>query len=102
MVLADDDIERLLREVNSTTGQSSKASSPSPVAKRASDDVATSEKSAGGRVAFGVVAAGVTGLGAFAFGIFTPWTDALDMGFAAAVAAFLTGIIAGPPRWFSS
>jgi hypothetical protein len=100
--MADDDIERLLREVNATTGQSGQGSSPSPVAKRAKDDVATSEASAGGRVAFGVVAAGVTGLGALAFGIFTPWTDALDMGFAAAVAAFLTGVIAGPPRWFSS
>lgn len=98
--MADEDIERLLREVNATTAGQTPASGP--VAKRDNDDLATSSGSAGGRLAFGVVAAGVTGVGAFVFGVFTPWTDALDMGFAAAVAAFLTGIVAGPPRWFSS
>jgi hypothetical protein len=53
-------------------------------------------------MAFAGIAAGVTGVGAFLAGVFTPWTDALDMGFAAAVAAFVTAAVAGPPRWFSS
>jgi len=53
-------------------------------------------------MAFAGIAAGVSGVGAFLVGVFTPWTDALDMGFAAAVAAFVTAAVAGPPRWFSS
>lgn len=98
--MAEDDIERLLREVNATSGaQPSGASVP---ATKPAADVAPSGGSAGGRVAFAVVAAGVTGAGAFLFAVFTPWTDALDMGFAAGIAGFLTGLVAGPPRWFSS
>lgn len=102
--MADDDIERLLREVNATTSGSTGAGASTPkkdVAPR-SGEVETSSGGAGGRLAFSVVAAGVTGVGAFLFGVFTPWTDALDMGFAAAGAAFLTGLVAGAPRWFSS
>lgn len=97
--MADDDIERLLREVNATSAGST--TPPAEVQKR-TGAVESPSGGAGGRLAFSVVAAGVTGVGAFAFGIFTPWTDALDMGFAAAVAGFLTGLVAGPPRWFSS
>jgi len=113
--MAEDDIERLLREIQATTSGSSPTSGPgdpsggSTPARRAdnspaerSREIESAGGSAGGRVAFGAVAAGVTGVGAFLFGVFTPFTDALDMGFAAAVAAFLTGIVAGPPRWFSS
>lgn len=100
--MADDDIERLIREVQATTSGTSgvqPSGSASP-AKRSSE--VESGGSGGGRFAFAVVAAGITGVGAFVFGVFTPWTDALDMGFAAGVAGFLTGIVAGPPRWFSS
>ena len=97
--MAEDEIERLLREIDAT-------SSPKPAAQPApssSREVAKADGgSAGGRLAFAVGAAGVTGVGAWLFGVFTPWTDALDMGFAAAVAAFLTGLVAGPPKWFSS
>lgn len=101
--MAEDDIEKLLREINATTSGSSspKAADDSAVAK-SSREVEQSSGGAGGRLAFSVVAAGITGVGAFLFGVFTPWTDALDMGFAAAVAGFLTGLVAGPPRWFSS
>jgi len=96
--MADDDIERLLRELNATS-----SGTPSPskdVAPRSGEVEQTS--GSGGRLAFSVVAAGVMGVGAFVFGVFTPWTGALDMAFAGAGAAFLTGLIAGPPRWFSS
>lgn len=97
--MAEDDIERLLREVNATTGQA--ATGPSgTIAPKASADVARA--SSGGRLAFAVGAGVVTGVGAWLLGVFTPWTDALDMGVAAAGAAFLTGLVAGPPRWFSS
>lgn len=97
--MADDDIERLLREVNAT---SSGSTNPPREVDRRSGEVESTSGGAGGRLAFSAVAAGITGVGAFVFGVFTPWTDALDMGFAAAVAGFLTGLVAGPPRWFSS
>lgn len=100
--MADDDIERLLREIDATGS----GAAPKPgreVAPAASGgEVANAGSGTGGRVAFAVGAGAVTGIGAWLFGIFTPWTDALDMGFAAFVAAFLTGLVAGPPRWFSS
>ena len=96
--MADDDIERLLREIDATN-----SSRPATPASPSGKEVAPAEgSSAGGRVAFAVGAGVVTGVGAWLFGVFTPWTDALDMGFAAAVAAFLTGLVAGPPKWFSS
>lgn len=97
--MADDDIERLLREVSATTSGTGTPASP---AKRSGSEVEKQSGTAGGRVAFAAVAGGVTGVGAFLFGIFTPWTDALDMGVAAAAAAFVTGLVSGPPRWFSS
>ena len=101
--MADDDIERLLREIDATGStparQPSGAVTPSSAHGK---EVADAGSGAGGRVAFAVGAGAVTGIGAWLFGIFTPWTDALDMGFAAFVAAFLTGLVAGPPKWFSS
>ena len=98
--MADDEIERLLREIDATSGAGAKPAQPP--AKKASAEVESAGSGAGGRVAFSVGAAVVTGVGAWVFGIFTPWTDAVDMGFAAAGAAFLTGLVAGPPKWFSS
>jgi hypothetical protein len=97
--MAEDEIERLLREIDATSG--AKPSS-APVAKPAAEVARADDGKSGGRVAFAVGAAAVTGIGAWVFGVFTPWTDALDMGFAAAAAAFVTGLVAGPPRWFSS
>ena len=104
--MADDDIERLLREVSATTTGAGSPASPAKGSRRdverSGGDVAKSSGSAGGRVAFAGIAGGVTGVAAFLFGLFTPWTDALDMGVAAAAAAFVTGLVSGPPRWFSS
>jgi hypothetical protein len=97
--MAEDDIERLLREIDATSGAKPAAT---PAAKPAAEVARTDDGKPGGRVAFAVGAGAVTGVGAWLFGVFTPWTDALDMGFAAAVAAFVTGLVAGPPRWFSS
>jgi hypothetical protein len=98
--MADDEIERLLREIDA----SKPGVSAQPPARPASADPARQEAAAksGGRLAFAGLAAAVMGGGAFVFAIFTPWTDAFDMGLAGAVAAFLTGFVAGPPRWFSS
>jgi len=100
--MAEDEIERLLREINATTGQP--PAQPGNVPARQPDaDVARSDGSSGsGRLAFAAIAGVVLGAGSFIFGVFTPWTDALDMGMAGATAAFLTGLVAGPPKWFSS
>ena len=98
--MADDDIERLLREIDATSApRPQPAQAPAP---RAGSEIERAGGGAGGRVAFAVGAGVVTGVGAWLFGVFTPWTDALDMGFAAFGAAFLTGLVAGPPKWFSS
>jgi hypothetical protein len=97
--MAEDEIERLLREIDATSGTKPASA---PAVKPTAEVARTDDGKPGGRVAFAVGAAAVTGVGAWVFGVFTPWTDALDMGFAAAAAAFLTGLVAGPPRWFSS
>ena len=97
--MAEDEIERLLREIDATSAgkpAATPAAAPTP-----SKDV-DKASSGGGRLAFAVLSGGVLGIGAFVFAVFTPWTDAWDMGFAAAGAAFLTGLVAGPPKWFSS
>lgn len=97
--MAEDEIERLLREIDATSGAKP---APAPAGKPAAEVARPDDGKPGGRVVFAVGAAAVTGVGAWVFGVFTPWTDAVDMGFAAAAAAFLTGLVAGPPRWFSS
>ena len=100
--MAEDEIERLLREINETTGKPP-AQPGQPPAKRPDAEVApASGSTAGGRVAFAAIAGVVLGAGSFMFGVFTPWTDAFDMGMAGAASAFLTGLVAGPPKWFSS
>ena len=93
-----DDIERLLAQVSGTTGNSGavdkKASAP---AKRASDKP-------GGRLPFALIAAVVFGAVAFVIGwLFTPFVlSGTSLGLGAAVGSFVTALIAGPPRWFSS
>jgi hypothetical protein len=96
--MAEDEIERLLREIDATSG----AKPATPAVKPNAEVARADDSKPSGRVAFAVGAGAVSGIGAWLFGVFTPWTDALDMGFAAAVAAFVTGLVAGPPRWFSS
>lgn len=101
--VADDEIERLIREVEAaTSGKPQRPAEPAKEVDKPSASGRDVESSSGGRVAFAGISAGVMGVGGWLFGVFTPWTDALDMGIAAAGAAFLTGLIAGPPKWFSS
>ena len=95
--MAEDEIERLLREVERTT-----SGTPQQKPEPSREVAAADDSKGGGRIAFAGLSAVILGVGGWLFGVFTPWTDALDMGFAAAVAAFLTGLVAGPPKWFSS
>ncbi len=105
-----DDIERLLAEVNKSTsspaaqGQPAAPGQPAtPPARKSSSDVDRSGDKPGGRFAFAIISAVVFGAVAFGIGIFTPFVlSGTSMGVGAAIGSFLTAIIAGPPRWFSS
>ena len=92
-----DDIERLLAQVNQTTGSGGSvqpAASKTPARKDADKP--------GGRVAFAVVAGVVLGLLTWVLGIVLPFMQAIPMGVGGAVGAFVAALLAGPPRWFSS
>lgn len=100
--MADDDIERLLREVNAMN-------SPAPggknVEKSSSRDAAKSDDSsggAGGRLAFAIGSGVVLGGAGWFFGLLMPFVGSISSGVGAALGAFATALVAGPPRWFSS
>ena len=92
-----DDIERLLAQVNQTTGQAA----PVEKAKGASPARRDSDKP-GGRLAFAIVAAVVLGIVTWLLGVLLPFAGAVTMGLGGAIGAFVAALIAGPPRWFSS
>jgi hypothetical protein len=93
--MADDDLERLLREIERNTG--------APVQPAPSKSVESSPKVApGGRLAFAGIAAVALGGGTWVFGLLMPFVSATSAGIGGAVAAGITALIAGPPRWFSS
>lgn len=89
--MADDDIERLLSQVSG--GEVSRKPDRSPAA---------TDKSAGGRMAFAVVSGVGLGAAAWFVGLILPFTSAVSAGIGGAFAAFVTALVAGPPRWFSS
>jgi hypothetical protein len=96
--VADDDIERLLREVNAMNapaGQQPARKADNVPATRGSE----SSGGAGGRLAF-AVGSGVV-IGWFA-GLLMPFVGSFSAGVGAAFGAFAASLIAGPPRWFSS
>jgi hypothetical protein len=102
--MADDEIERLLREIDATTTPPTSAAG-SDLAKGAKAPAVPSADG-GGRLAFAVVAAVGGGALTFGFGAFlwlVPFINpsALDLGVGGAIAGFVTGLVAGPPRWFS-
>jgi hypothetical protein len=55
-----------------------------------------------GRIAFSVVAGLVVGGSGWVAGLILPFLGSVSMGFGAALGAFVTAMVAGPPRWFSS
>ena len=96
--MADDDIEKLLREIAGTT-----QSGPAEVAKAADDVPARrDERQSGGRFAFAAIAGVSLGAAAWFVGLILPFTSAVSAGIGGAFAAFVAAFIAGPPRWFSS
>lgn len=97
--MAEDEIEKLLREIAGTTGASSgevdKGSAKTPARQE-------TPKARGGRFAFAAVAGGSLGVAAWLVGLILPFTSAVSAGIGGAFAAFIAAFIAGPPRWFSS
>jgi hypothetical protein len=120
MTSGGDDIEKLLRELDameggppSTSGKQVQPKAAAPAAKASGKAAGESEESSGGggRLAFAAVAAVVMGIvGALTGMVLGPvlgWLPLLDFGFwatglGAAFGGFLTALVAGPPRWFSS
>lgn len=82
-----DDIEKLLAEVSNPSPQ------PAPPPARTKR---------GGRLAFAGVAAVVLGVTGWVAGLLLPFVGGPTLGSGAALGAFVTAVIAGPPRWFSS
>lgn len=91
--MADDDIEKLLREINSVTPTGSPA-------ERLPDH--KESKSGGGRFPFAIASSVVVGGSGAVFGLLFPFFTIVETGLTAASAAFITALIAGPPKWFSS
>lgn len=98
--MAEDEIEKLLREINGATQPSPSAE----VAKNSSASPARRDAPAasGGRFAFAVIAGVGLGVAAWFVGLILPFTSAVSAGIGGAFAAFIAAFIAGPPRWFSS
>jgi len=99
----DDDIERLLREVEALeSGGAAKALPPASASGRdvakAPDDAAGSSRKAW--VALAAASGGVAGfvLGSMLF--FLPWVNGPSTAIGAALGAAIAALIGGPPRWF--
>ena len=91
--MADDDIERLLREVAGVTG----SGTPAPLPTSASPPARIGSMQ--GRVGFALGAGVVMGVGGWFVGLLLPFLGASSMGFGAAFGAFVTAMITGAPRW---
>lgn len=101
-VMADDDIERLLREVGAANAGGSSTPERSSPSKSPAKKDDSSGGGAGGRLAFAVGSGIVIGGAGWFAGLLMPFVGSFSSGVGAAFGAFLTAIIAGPPRWFSS
>ncbi|MFM8896687.1 MAG: hypothetical protein ACKOE2_15330 [Actinomycetales bacterium] len=103
--MADDEIERLLREVAASTGGGSASPGRTNQSQPGHDpgnELARSRGSAaGGRLAFAGIAAAAMGVIGWAAGLILPLVGAESAGVGAACGAFVTALIAGPPRWFT-
>lgn len=100
--MADDEIEKLLREINATSSPPASTSGKQVAKPENSPARRESGGSAGGRLAFaGIAAVGMGAAGWFS-GLVLPFLGAGSVGVGAAFGAGLTALIVGPPRWFSS
>ncbi len=101
--MADDDIERLLHEVNAlNTGATGSNTGNVPAKATPSAPAKQEASSAGGRLAFAVGSGAVLGVAGWLGGLLMPFVGSFSAGVGAAFGAFAAALIAGPPRWFSS
>ncbi|CAB4976568.1 MAG: hypothetical protein F2840_18445 [Actinobacteria bacterium] len=103
--MAEDDIERLLREVAESTGSGS-STGPSSGSKDVARQAETSSTASALRLArspvgFAVVAGAVIGFAGWVVGLVLPFLGAGSMGTGAAFGAFITVLVTGAPRWIS-
>lgn len=85
-----DDIEKLLAELS----PQEPGRAPSPARQPASFR--------SGRLAFAAIAAVTVGAAGWIGGLLLPFLGSVSMGLGAALGAFVTALVGGPPRWFSS
>lgn len=103
MASDEDDIARLLREVDAVTGTG--AAQPAPNRKeQPGKEVATTAESAGmgARTKWVAIAAAGSGIVGFVGGTvlaFMPFVDGFSTAIGAAAGAALTAAVGGPPRW---
>ena len=105
--MADDEIERLLREVAGATGSTPDARAGSSAG---SGDVSRADSAstpasalafARGRFGFAVIAGAALGVVGWAIGLFLPFLGAGSMGAGAAFGAFTAVLVTGAPGWLS-
>lgn len=103
MASDDDEIARLLREVDAVTGTG--AAQPAPARRdQPGKEVATTDAGAGmgARTKWVAIAAAGSGLLGFVGGTvlaFLPFVDGFSTAIGAAAGAALTAAVGGPPRW---
>lgn len=101
--MAEDDIERLLREVNAL-GNAGSAPDHAAARQGGSDlePAAAKSQGAGGRLAFAIGSGVVLGGAGWFVGLVLPFVGSFSSGLGAALGGFVAALVAGPPRWFSS
>lgn len=92
----EDELSKLLAEIDAATPG---ALVPASAAKSVPAPVHNSQ--GGRRLAFAALSAAVLGGAGAVFGLFLPIIGTVSTGIGAAAGAFVVGLIAGPPRWFS-
>jgi hypothetical protein len=104
MTSSPDDYEKLLAQIEAATGKPVNPPVPRPQAATpaSTKNHEAGAQGAGGRIAFGAIAGVTLGIGGWFVGLLLPFFGAGAMGLGAAGAAFITALVAGPPRWFSS
>lgn len=99
--VADDDIEKLLREIAAMDAQgASPSKGVEPVAS--SRDVQPATESRSPRVRWALIAAVGSGGAGFIVGSLLwmlPWVNGLSTGIGAALGGALAGLVGGPPGW---
>ncbi|TAK70741.1 MAG: hypothetical protein EPO13_02435 [Actinomycetota bacterium] len=96
----DDDIERLLREVEAANSGSPAAVGREPARSRPKDAAQQADSPGGvGRFRFAVMAALVMAVPTGLLGLFLPFVGSFQLAIGGAIGAFATAAVAGPPRW---